>query len=997
MTSIQSALHAPLASFSFGLPQPPERPTKRYREDEDDDDDDDLHPRGTYTDYLKQQSAQSLPSSSSQIMDALDGHATGEDEIGLEDEANLDCEDGEDPFTALRSQALNPDGTPKRPMNAFMIFAKRRRPQVAADNASMRTGEISKILSKEWNSMDKNDKQFYNDHAKKLKEDFHKRWPDYVYRRRPNNSRKKRKGSDASMGGDGYSEDLTASSYPLTAVRPDEDVKPFMRHSPNHSHPSSHRTSYEELRRSASNSPSRRRSSHVHTDSVQLSPSHHVHPHSQSSYSQHNVGPLDHYNGSPTIRTPPMNGQYGQQQRHPSYGQQQYGSPYSPARATSHSQQHSQSRHPHDSYTPGGSQHGTPISPYGPSPQLQHDVHQSRSYDPLSGHSISPGRSGLEERMARQQRSSIGSGHQVLVGGLWPTNMIEQSHFSHSPTDVSPVGIGSIPRHHNESLGMWNQEGAGSSTDGQQHLRRTVRNDSTATSSTRPGTGSMEGSGTTALSSSAWPLVSPLSEHVALSSGQRSGTSSRMGRPHSNSVSSPRTVGRALSGSRPHSSSLSMGGGGRPLTAASAAVYGILPVTQGSSLQFNGVGDSPPGLEHSQLPYQCRPPEHPPTPPPMHSSGGATTPQILQQEDHHSSSTSWSSNLTHSRQDSQSHYPTTLPTGYEQQQYSQHQHEQEYQQQPSYHHPQQHQPIIPSAQHQQYISHSHPTTPVVDNGSSGQMGYGYTAHHTNTPAYTQDVAAAAVIPVNLSRHSSMDTTVAPAFHYHADALEQHPSTTYSDAPRYSISSAPEVIGGNVMGSNSDGSLNLGGLGGVSESNEYSGATTTTSLPTTSSTPPQTPLTEPGYSSMSTVTMSRGDSTTSMMSMAGSEVGTSNIHVDLAHLIGSSAGDPSHHYGISSVGSGHTSSSSSGGDLVSASAAGGYMLTPSSSAHSSNHEQQYHHYPTGSVYDPSTDHLQQQQQYYHSDGSNQVLSIPVPSSGMMAQAGSWDSVKHEPAV
>lgn len=55
--------------------------------------------------------------------------------------------------TTLTTQTLNADGTPKRPMNAFMIFARRRRPQVSSENQSMRTGEISKILSKEWNSM----------------------------------------------------------------------------------------------------------------------------------------------------------------------------------------------------------------------------------------------------------------------------------------------------------------------------------------------------------------------------------------------------------------------------------------------------------------------------------------------------------------------------------------------------------------------------------------------------------------------------------------------------------------------------------------------------------------------------------------------------------------------------------------------------------------------------------------------------------------------------
>jgi hypothetical protein len=58
-----------------------------------------------------------------------------------------------DDFNALTSQTLHADGTPKRPMNAFMIFARRRRPQVSSENQSMRMGEISKILSKEWNSM----------------------------------------------------------------------------------------------------------------------------------------------------------------------------------------------------------------------------------------------------------------------------------------------------------------------------------------------------------------------------------------------------------------------------------------------------------------------------------------------------------------------------------------------------------------------------------------------------------------------------------------------------------------------------------------------------------------------------------------------------------------------------------------------------------------------------------------------------------------------------
>jgi len=56
--------------------------------------------------------------------------------------------------------------------------------------------------------MPKNEKQYYQDKAKKLKDTFNLRWPDYVYKRRPNNSRKKRRnnpGPDSPIIEDGSS------------------------------------------------------------------------------------------------------------------------------------------------------------------------------------------------------------------------------------------------------------------------------------------------------------------------------------------------------------------------------------------------------------------------------------------------------------------------------------------------------------------------------------------------------------------------------------------------------------------------------------------------------------------------------------------------------------------------------------------------------------------------------------------------------------------------
>lgn len=57
--------------------------------------------------------------------------------------------------------------------------------------------------------MEMSEKKFYLDQAKKLKDNFNNKYPDYVYRRRPNNSRKKRKPdaeaqspTEQSVGGD---------------------------------------------------------------------------------------------------------------------------------------------------------------------------------------------------------------------------------------------------------------------------------------------------------------------------------------------------------------------------------------------------------------------------------------------------------------------------------------------------------------------------------------------------------------------------------------------------------------------------------------------------------------------------------------------------------------------------------------------------------------------------------------------------------------------------
>jgi len=66
-------------------------------------------------------------------------------------------------------------------------------------HASGDYGIISTFLFLSYFLSTKSDKQFYLEQAKQLKETFNSRYPDYVYRRRPNNSRKRRRSDSGTM------------------------------------------------------------------------------------------------------------------------------------------------------------------------------------------------------------------------------------------------------------------------------------------------------------------------------------------------------------------------------------------------------------------------------------------------------------------------------------------------------------------------------------------------------------------------------------------------------------------------------------------------------------------------------------------------------------------------------------------------------------------------------------------------------------------------------